>query len=92
MNNPELSVDEMTTRIMDQLSLGDHLYPDVEAVVRGKLVDKLKLLRQPRRDGLLFDENFLMERVKGVMEEFLGVSFELMKETATYYQNKSWTF
>jgi len=80
---------EIATAITDELSLGEHLYPDVYQVVLGKLLDKEKLLgHRLKGRGILVDIGYLTTQVKNVMERFIHTDFQILKETADYYRIK----
>jgi hypothetical protein len=71
-------------------NLGDHLYPDVEAIVEGKLRDRYdKLIGKKTRDKVTITEERIANTVRyatsGILE---NGSQDLVSETAAYYRIK----
>jgi hypothetical protein len=73
--------------------LGDHLYPDVEAIVEGKLRDRYDKLigkkTRKTRDNITITEERIANTIRyatsGILE---SGSQDLVSETAAYYRIK----
>jgi len=80
---------QMATEITAELDLGDHIYPDVHTIVRGKLTDRYDKLigKKTRKEGVITEER-IRNTVHSVVADFLESSQELVSGTADYYRKK----
>ena len=81
---------KLASEVASTLTLGDHLYPDVEAIVEGKLRDRYdKLIGKKTRQKVTITEERIVNTVRyatsGILE--MGTQ-ELVTETADYYRLK----
>ena len=83
----------LASNITSTLSLGDHLYPDVQVIVEGKLRDRYdKLIDKKIKDGnttITITEERISNTVRYATSSILETgSQDLVSETAAYYRIK----
>jgi len=82
-------LNKLANDITKNLTLGGHLYGDVQVIVEGKLRDRYdKLIGQKTKNSGIITEERITDTVQYATSGILEGNWDLVKETADYYRAK----